>query len=99
MFRFPRVLTMENGTDPKSEKSIRSDIKFATKAVKTPYLYVNSIKSYGRKTVYFIFHGQNTWKTEHVFNMTLVFGDFFHEKNNFFNNVCNLKPSPNSGLR
>ena len=37
---------MKNGTDPKSEKPIRSAIKFATKALKTPYLYVNSIKSY-----------------------------------------------------
>ena len=27
-----------------------------------------------------VFHGQNTWKTEHVFNMTLVFGDFFMKK-------------------
>ena len=46
MFRFSRVLTMENGTDPKSETSIRSAIKFATKALKIPYLYVNSSKSY-----------------------------------------------------
>ena len=37
---------MENGTDPKSETSIRSAIKFATKALKTPYLYVESCKSY-----------------------------------------------------
>ena len=80
MFRFPRVLTMKNGTDPKSETPIRSAIKFATKAVKTPYLYVNSIKSYGRKTVYFIFHGQNTSKTEREFGITLVFGDFFMKK-------------------
>ena len=37
---------MENETDPKSEKSIWSAIKFATKAVKTLYLYVKSSKSY-----------------------------------------------------
>ena len=37
---------MEKGTDPKSETPIRSAIKFATKAVKTPYLYVESSKSY-----------------------------------------------------
>ena len=37
---------MKNGTDQKSEKPIRSAIKFATKALKSPYLYVNSIKSY-----------------------------------------------------
>ena len=45
-FRFPRVLTKENGTDPKSDTPIRSAIKFATKALKTPYLYVKSSKSY-----------------------------------------------------
>ena len=56
MFRFPLVLTMENGTDPKPEKPIRSAIKLATKAVKTPYLYVNSSESYEQKTVYSIFH-------------------------------------------
>ena len=33
-FRFPRVLAVNNGTDPKSEKPIRSAIKFATKALK-----------------------------------------------------------------
>ena len=54
-FRFSRVLTMENRTDSKSETSIRSAIKFATKAVKTPYLYANSIKSYEQKTVCSIF--------------------------------------------
>ena len=37
---------MENGTDPKSETPIRSTIKFATKALKIPYLYVKSSKSY-----------------------------------------------------
>ena len=31
----------------------------------------------------FIFHGQNTWKTEREFGMTQVFGDFFHEKITF----------------
>ena len=51
MFRFPRILTMENETDLKSEKPIRSTIKFATKAVKTLYLYVNSIASYKQKSV------------------------------------------------
>ena len=56
MFRFPRVLTMENGTDPKSEKPIRSAIKFATKAVKTLYLYVNYTENYERKTVCTISH-------------------------------------------
>ena len=34
-----------------------------------------------------VFHGQNTWKTEHVFNMTLVFGDFFTKGTTFSKNV------------
>ena len=37
---------MENGTDPKSDTPIRSAIEFAAKALKTPYLYVKSSKSY-----------------------------------------------------
>ena len=44
MFRFPRILAVNNRTDPKSEMSVRFTIKFATKAVKTPYPYTNSIK-------------------------------------------------------
>ena len=45
-FRFPRVLAMKNETDPKSEKPIRFAIKFSTKAVNTPYMYVKTSKSY-----------------------------------------------------
>ena len=30
-----------------------------------------------------IFHGQNTWKTERVLGMTLVFGDFFMKETTF----------------
>ena len=30
-----------------------------------------------------IFHGQITWKTEREFGLTLVFGDFFMEKQLF----------------
>ena len=30
-----------------------------------------------------IFYGQNTWKTEREFGMTLVFGNFFMEKTTF----------------
>ena len=47
---------MKNGTDPKSEKPIRTAIKFATKAVNTPYLYVNPSESYKRKTDCSVFH-------------------------------------------
>ena len=50
-FRFPRVLDVKNGTDLKSERSIRSAIKFATKALKIPYLYVSSSENYEQKTV------------------------------------------------
>ena len=46
-----------------------------------------------------IFYGQNTWKTEREFGMTLVFSDFFMEKNTVFKNVCNLRPSSISGLQ
>ena len=56
MFCFARVLAVKNGTDPKSEMPIRSAIKFAPKAVKAPYMYANSIKSYERKTFCFVFH-------------------------------------------
>ena len=56
MFRFPRVLTVKNGTNFKSEEPIRFAIKSATTAVKTLDLYVNPLKSYKRKTVCSIFH-------------------------------------------
>ena len=55
-FRFPRILTVKNRTNSKSEEPIRFAIKFTTKAVKTPYLYANSIKSYERKTVCSVFN-------------------------------------------
>ena len=35
-FRFPRVLTVKNGTDPEFATPIQSAIKFATIAVNTP---------------------------------------------------------------
>ena len=53
---FHAFLAVKNGTDPKPEKPIRSAIKFATKALKIPYLYVNYSESYEQKTVYSIFH-------------------------------------------
>ena len=56
MFRFPRIWTMENETDPKSKMPIRSAIKFATKAVKTLYLYVNYTENYERNTVCSVSH-------------------------------------------
>ena len=47
----------------------------------------------------FIFHGQNTWKTERKSHMTLVFGDFLMKGTTFSKKCSTLKPSPISGLQ
>ena len=36
-----------------------------------------------RFLIRFVFHCQNTWKTEREFGVTLVFGDFFMKKTFF----------------
>ena len=58
----------ENGTVPTAEIPTRSAIKFATKAVMTPYLYVKSSKSYEyerkKKKIYDEWLEENLMKKE-----------------------------------